>query len=97
MAEADKEPEQMTRRVGAGTGNRRNRSTLLVAALLALRCVAALFILFAVASLVRGFWRLFIFFGGLLFYGQVTVESDSFPRQLGEATYHLIGPLMLVR
>jgi hypothetical protein len=94
MAEADKEREQITRRLGAGTGTRRTHSTLLVAALLALRCIAALFILLAVYSLVRGFWRLFIFFGGLLFYGPVTVESESFPRQLGEATYHLIGPLM---
>ncbi len=83
----------MTRRAAA-TGSRRNRSTLLVAALLALRCVAALSILLAVSSLVRGFWRLFLFLAGLLYYGPVAMESDNFDRQLGEATYHLIGPLM---
>jgi hypothetical protein len=84
----------MTRRSGEGTKARRIRSPLLVAAMLALRCIAALFILLAVYSLARGLWRLFVFFGGILFYGLVAVESESFSRHLGEATYHLIGPLM---
>jgi hypothetical protein len=83
----------MTRRA-AGTGNRRNRSTLLVAALLALRCVAALFILLAVYSFARGLWRLFAFLAGILFYGPAALQSDSFSRQFGEAVYHLIGPAL---
>jgi hypothetical protein len=90
----DKEPEHTTRRAGEGTSARRVRSRLLVAAMLGLRCVAALFILLAIYSFSRGLWRLFVFFGGILFYGPVTVQSDSFSRQLGEATYHLIGPLL---
>jgi hypothetical protein len=84
----------MTRRAVEGIRVRRVRSSLLVAAMLALQCIAALFILLAAFSLVRGLWRLFVFFGGILFYGLVTVESDNFSRQLGEATYHLIGPLL---
>lgn len=84
----------MTRRAGAGTGSRRHRRPLLIAALLALRCVAALTILLAVYSFVRGMWRLFVFLAGTLFYGTVALQSDTFDRRLGEALYHLIGPLL---
>jgi hypothetical protein len=89
-----KTPEWMTRRSGQGTRVPRVRSPLLVAAMLALQCIAALFVLLAVYSFVRGLWRLFVFFGGMLFYGSVTVDLESFPRHLGEATFHLIGPLI---
>jgi len=58
------------------------------------RCIAGLFILLAVTSYVRGFWRLFLFFGGIVFYGPVTVELENFDNQLGQATHALIGPLL---
>ena len=87
----DKKPEDMGRRTGQGTQAGRVRSPRLVAAMLGLWCIAAFCILLAVHAFVRGLWRLFVFFGGILFYGQVAVELDSFSRQLGEATFHLIG------
>ncbi len=93
MVEADAELEHMTRRA-AGAGNRRYRSALLVAALLALRGIAALFILLAAYSFARGLWRLFVFLAGILFYGSAALQSDSFSRQFGEAVYHLIGPAL---
>jgi hypothetical protein len=62
--------------------------------MLGLWCIAAFFILTAAYSFVRGLWHLFVFLGLALFYGPVTVELDNFPRQLGEATFHLIGPLL---
>jgi hypothetical protein len=59
-----------------------------------MQCIAVYFLLTAAYSFVLGLWGLLVFLGGILFYGPVVVELDSFPERLGRATFNLIGPLL---
>ena len=56
----------------------------------ALRCVAAFFILAAFSGFVRGIWRSLVFFAGSLHVGQAGIESPTFGYELGRA----VGPLL---
>jgi hypothetical protein len=53
---------------------------------------AAFFVFAAAYAFIRGLWGLLLFLGGILFYGSVTLELDSFPERLGRALFDLIGP-----
>jgi len=69
-------------------------SRLYVVTMLALHCMSGFFTLAAAYAFIVGLWHLLIFFGGLLFYGFVVMRQESFPEQLGRATFDLIGPLL---
>jgi hypothetical protein len=72
----------------------RDRSPFLVGAMWLLQGIAAIFIFLAVGTFAMGLWRLLPFAGGILFYGPVTLQLESFPRQLGQAVANLFGPVM---
>ena len=60
----------------------------------ALAGVGVLFVFGAAFAFVRGLWHLFIFLGGILFYGSVLFGSEMFPEQLGGAIFDLMGPAL---
>jgi hypothetical protein len=90
----DQRAKYMTRQAEQGAGARRVRPALLVASMLGLYSIGAFFILCAAYGFVRGLWQLLIFLGGILFYGAVAVQLDSFDEQLGRAVFSLIGPIL---
>lgn len=65
----------------------------LLIAMEGLRCVAGLFLLGAVYGFVRGFWRLLMFFAGIVSLGTAVIGSD-FGARLGAATGAALVPLL---
>jgi hypothetical protein len=90
----DHVPGHTAEPAGESTYARRLRVRPLAAAMVGLRCAAALLMLLAVNSFVRGLGQLFFFFGGMLFYGPAAVELENFDYRLGRVTWALVGPLL---
>lgn len=88
-----KQPEHIPRRAEQRTIPSGDRSSRLSVAIAVLQIIGGVFIFLAAGTFALGLWRLLPFVGGILFYGPVTLELETFPEQLGRATANLIGPL----